>query len=204
MPTSNEDICNLALGYLGEHFITDIFRESNVERLCRLHLPQVRRCLLRMHAWNFAIMRVKLPASLLENTFGFEYRYALPSDYLQTLTVWQDSDMLMRIDKFKVEGEAILTDHEEAWLEYVADITCTDIWTVDFIECVSVQLAARLAIPLGAGIAKSTQLMQQLEQICLPRALTNNSWEDFSGENNPIEEMMRESPYIQKNNVYIT
>jgi len=196
-----EDVCNIALGHIGEWFITDITRESETERLCRLHLPQVRRSLLRLHPWNFAIMRVELPLSARENVFGFTHRYALPNDYLQLLTIWEDKENLYKIDKFKVEGQAIVTNREAAYLEYVADVSCTEIWTTDFVECVTLKLASRIAPQLGAGHHKAADLNQQLEQVAIPRALTNNSWEDQSAENNPLEQQLADSLYLRHNYV---
>ncbi|MDC0088167.1 hypothetical protein OAI07_01350 [Akkermansiaceae bacterium] len=198
---TNEDVCNLALGLIGEWYITDINRESQVERLCRLHLPQVRRTLLRLHPWNFAIKRAKLKQSDLENVFGFEYRHALPADYLQTITMWSDVENVLKIDKFKIEGEAVVSDDVDVYLEYVSDEICTTTWNTDFLECVRYKLAIAISSSLGAGHNKAAQLNQELEQIILPRSLTNNAWEDQSAENNPLEQQLRDSNYLRRHNV---
>lgn len=196
---SVEQVCNLALAHIGEWQIEDIYKDSQIERLCRLHLPQVRRSLLRLHPWNFAIRRVELPYSTQENVFGFTRRYSLPSDYLQLLTLSGDKEGCQRIDRFKVEGQAVLCDSPRAFLEYVADVSCSEFWSTDFIECVTYKLAARLANPLGAGRGKAGEMMQQLEQLVLSRSLTNNAWEDQSAENNPLEEMISNSNYVNQN-----
>ena len=197
---SIEQVANISLGHLGNWTTDDVYKDSNVERLIRLHFPQVRRTLLRQHPWNFAIQRVRLELSELSNSFGAIFRYALPSDYLQTITLWQDEESLYRLDKFKIEGQAVVTDAEEAWLEYVADISCTESWSPDFIEAFTLKLASKLAIPLGGSEGKAASLMQELEQVVMPRVELNNAWEDLSGENNPIEEIMRTSEILQRHN----
>jgi len=201
-PTEVEYL-NLALNKIGQWSETDITANSHIAQLYRLHAPMVRRELLREHAWNFAIKRVQLTNSTLTNVFGEEYRYALPSDYLQTIKLYEDEDGCYEIDKFKIEGGAVLIDCETAYLRYIADITCTTDWSTDFVACAVLKLAARLAVPLGEGRDRAAELIQELEQLTLPQAKLNNSWEDFSGENNPTQDRINNSTYVSQNNIYI-
>jgi hypothetical protein len=199
---SNEELCNLALAKIGEYTITDINASGRIESLCRRHLPQVRRELLRRHAWNFANARVELAISPVANAFGFEYRFALPTDYIQTLEVWADADMVCRIDKFDVEGKALLCDYEEAFLKYTSDVQNPEDWDTLFVKAVVLSLASELANNLGAE-AKVTGLIQELEQVVLPDAMTSNAWEDRSGVNNPTQDRIQQSVWTNQYNYTI-
>jgi hypothetical protein len=193
-----EDICNLALGRLGQFTITDLFEENNeTARLCRLHLPMVRRELMRMHAWCFAVTRLKLPESELGDPFGTEelHRFVLPCNHLQTLEIYGDAELLHRIDKFTREGLNIYCQFDEAYMIYIKDIVSPLEWDVDFIACVVVLLASRLAGPLGSS--EGPALLQELQQVTLQTAMLNNSYEDGSGENNPTDDRIRRSGWHQ-------
>lgn len=201
---TDEDVCNLALSHLGEYEIEDIYDASgNIERLCRLHFPISRRKLLRGHAWNFANRRIELVANDTAPTFGFSTAYDLPDDYLQTLGAWVDADATQRIDRFEIEANQLLANHETCFLEYVADITCANQWTTDFIDCLSLDLASRLATPLGAGSEKAQYLLTQLEQMSKPQSWINNAREDESGENNSLDDLVEGSNLVQANQTVI-
>ena len=194
----DEDICNLALGRLGQFQITDIFATNNeTARLCRLHLPMVRRDLMRSHAWCFAVTRLKLPESELGDPFGTEelHRFVLPCDHLQTLEIYADAELQHRIDKFTREGLNIYCEEPDAYMIYIKDITSPLEWDVDFIECVVVKLASRLAGPLGSSLGP--ELLEELHKVTLPTAMLNNSYEDGSGENNPTDDRIRRSGWYQ-------
>jgi hypothetical protein len=196
------DVCNLALSRIGLWQITDIMLDSEIERHCRLHLPQARRSLLRRHAWNFAIACPALVASPSAG-FGDMKRFTLPTDYLQALAVYEDIDRSCRIDAFKIERQSIFVQADTAFLEYVADMPDPIAWTADFLDCVVLKLAARLCVPLGASNNRSQELIQELEQIAFPEATLNNAWEDSSGENNPTAERIANSEYVRASQFYI-
>ena len=189
---------------MGEYTIEDIYdANGNIERLCRLHLPLSRRKIIRGHAWNFAERRVELTQNETDPAFGFLYAYDLPEDYLQHLIAWVDSDATIKIDKFSTQANQLLCNTESVYLEYVADVTCANQWTTDFIDCLSLDLASRLAVPLGAGADKANYLMTQLEQICKPQAWLNNGHEDASNENNTLEELVEGSNLVRANQTII-
>lgn len=192
------DVCNLALSRLGQYQIADIMLDSEIERHCRLHLPQARRSLLRRHAWNFATRGVNLVATVAVGFQGMK-RFTLPADYLQTLAVYTDADRSYQVDRFKIEGATIVVDSATAHLEYVADLINPANWTADFLECVVLKLAARLCVPIGGPRVRAQEFLQELEQITFPEATLNNAWEDSSGENNPTAERINQSEYIRAN-----
>lgn len=190
------EVCNIALSKIGQFQITDIFLDSETERHCRLHLPIVRRSLLRRHAWCFATKTAELVESAVPG-FGDWKRFDLPTDHLQTLALYEDEARGYRIDRFRREKQSIITPHSTVHLEYVADVADASLWDSDFLECVTLKLGSVLSIPLGQGPAKAQALLQELEQIALPQAQLNNAWEDGSGENHPTAQRIAQSGFVQ-------
>ena len=83
------DICNLALGHLGDtatiSSISPPEGSAQAEHCARFY-PIARDALLELHAWGFATKRVAL-ASLGSGWPEWQYCYALPSDALNVLAV---------------------------------------------------------------------------------------------------------------------
>ena len=81
--TSAVDVCNLALGELGNKPITKLTSPStNEEVICAKHYDNTRRAVLRSHIWNFAKFRMVLSRT---GTPAFEFtdQYLLPNDYIR-------------------------------------------------------------------------------------------------------------------------
>ena len=96
------DICNLALGHLGDTATVASIRppESSVQaQLCARFYPVARNALLEMGSWGFATRRVKLapvtnPALTIAqmvdpnaDTGTWQYAYALPAAVVNVLAV---------------------------------------------------------------------------------------------------------------------
>lgn len=66
---SKTDLCNLALGHLGATppFLADVDVDTTKEaQLCRQHVDNIRRALLRSFIWNFAKVRVTLTLDTID------------------------------------------------------------------------------------------------------------------------------------------
>lgn len=83
------DICNLALGHLGDNATVasiDPPEGSAQAEHCARFYPIARDSLLEMHFWNFCMRRVTLAA--LEATWPeWKYAYAVPSDALNLIAI---------------------------------------------------------------------------------------------------------------------
>lgn len=83
------DICNLALGHLGDTATVSSINppegSAQAEHCARFY-PIARDSLLEMHAWNFAMRRVAL-ARVACLWPEWDYAYALPSDVNNILSV---------------------------------------------------------------------------------------------------------------------
>ena len=80
MASSKIEICNLALGYLGEPPIADLDEKRPAAIYCKLYLGPAIAAVLREHPWNFAQAREKLaPVTKPEGWYNYSQAYALPN-----------------------------------------------------------------------------------------------------------------------------
>jgi hypothetical protein len=86
---SEVDICNLALGHLGDNATVASINPpegSAQAEHCSRFYPIARDSLLEMHYWNFCMRRVNLAP--VETTWPeWKYAYAVPSDALNIIAV---------------------------------------------------------------------------------------------------------------------
>lgn len=89
---SEVDICNLALGHLGDNATVASINPpegSAQAEHCKRFYPIARDTLLEMHNWNFAMRRVALtPVTMYWPEW--KYAYVLPSDVLNAIAVLPD------------------------------------------------------------------------------------------------------------------
>lgn len=155
MATSVIEICNNALLDLGEDVIMSLGDDSKAAGLCNHRWPALRDAVLRAHPWNCAMAQAELAAGTVAPLWKWEYKYALPSDFLRIIqVVGQDGE---EIPDWEIQGNIILCD-EEAPI-FVSFVRCeTDPRKYDALlsEALSARLAAALAYPLSG----STSLAQ--------------------------------------------
>lgn len=86
---SEIDICNLALGHLGDTATVSSIKPpegSAQSQHCARFYPIARDTLFEMHAWGFATKRSSL-AALTSSWPEWDYCYALPSDVANLLSI---------------------------------------------------------------------------------------------------------------------
>ena len=177
---SKVEICNYALQELGASFITSLTEDTKNARECNLRFDSVRRSLLRMSLWNFAIKRVDLSRETSTPAFNYSYQFALPSDFLKLvmtkneeqhqsfagatinpLTTVQDINTSYAIDKYRVEGKKLVSDSSEVSIIYVSDTENTGEWDSLFTELFTRLLTARIARKI-TGSAKESQIQMKI------------------------------------------
>lgn len=161
----NTEIINRALLKLGEEPISsENERPQGIS--FNLIYDDVRRSLLSMYVWRFAVKTADL-APLDEETETFRrYRFQMPGDLITVLSVGEMYKFPDLRDLKMSSGEryVILGDKIEACcnplpLTYVADIDDATKYPPQFREA----LAARLALELTTKIHKNLNLYQLLE-----------------------------------------
>ena len=178
--TSAVDICNLALGHLG-----DVANVSSISppdgsaqaAHCARFYPIARDTLLEQHPWNFAMRRSAL-AAVSGTIPEWDYVYAAPADLLTVVAVQGDeneddystryapADNVITAPtiaagqyvprRYTIELDAngsrvIRTDQESAQIRYVAKVTDTTKFSPTFIMALSWHLAGMLAGPIIKG-----------------------------------------------------
>lgn len=200
---SEVDICNLALGHLGDNATVaslDPPEGSAQAEHCARFYPIARDSLLELHAWNFATKRAQL-AELVNPWAQWQHAYAKPADCLQILAVIPPevlSDYTAVVgftparvpmlggeyipQQFVVEvnadgADVILTNQEDAVLRYTAQITDTTKFSPLFVMALTHHLASMLAGPVIKGDVGAAEGKRQtaLTQAYLAKAAASDS-----------------------------
>lgn len=141
-------ICNMALFHLGINKKITAFTDDTEEaRACELFYDAARQHVLSSFPWNFACKYVALAEVLDGDPQGFTYAYQLPSDGLTARKIFNESYATGEID-FKIVGQELWTDQEDAILEYTYDVEIENNFDAAFITALSHKLASDLAMPL--------------------------------------------------------
>lgn len=158
---SNADtvIANMALGFLGvSKPIANLESESSVEaQACRTYFDTARDECLRDYGWPFAT-KLKTLSSLEENPSDeWDEAYQEPSDCLKARRILsgtrndtQQSRVPYRIIRGD-SGNVILTDKEDAVLEYTFRHTEIEYWPADFKTAMALKLATYIVMIVTAG-----------------------------------------------------
>lgn len=200
---SDVDICNMALGLIGDTaLITNISPPdtSTQAQLCSKFYPIALRSTLEMHNWAFATRRSELTLVDLEHIeehathvheWGthcdcaeWEYFYELPRHFLKAIAVLphdgtddytQAQDFSVQLDNLGVPR--IYTDCEDAILLYTEYVVEPHRFPPLFQAAVAWHLASLLAGPIIRGDAGSAEAKrcQQMMQMYLAKAKQSDS-----------------------------
>lgn len=161
---SETDVINLGLRRIGATSIVSLTDGSTSANVAGDIYETLRDDLLASHPWNFATKRQELAQSVTEPAFEFDHAYALPSDWLRTVSV-HDNDaghgtILYRMEEINGQ-KSIVTSSDEVWLRYVYQVTDANFMTADFRSALAFVIARDLSIPL----ASSNTLHDQMEKM---------------------------------------
>lgn len=183
---SETQICNIALTRLGASTITSLDDATQSARVCKTMYGPTRDALLREHPWNFAIKRVALAQSTTTPAFEFSYQYSLPADCLRVIKLSEES-YSSGDPEYRVEGGFLLTNEGTVKIEYVAQITDTDLFDAQFSDCLSSRLAKEIAMTLTDNAQIAEQAAREYERKLsmargmdaregTPRAIVADAW----------------------------
>ena len=155
---SQVGIVNIALTSLGADRITAMSdNNENARRMTAIY-DSVLADVLRVHPWNFAIVRVALSQLTTTPAFGYDYEYQLPTACLRLIEVSDGTNVLT---DYKVEGRKLLTDYTTIYIKYIATVSDPNQYTSQFIFL----LAARLASELAYAITNNKTTAELATQI---------------------------------------
>ena len=168
--TTQTEICNKALGWLGAQRITslDIEEDSNEWLLCSENFDSLRDAVLEEREWTFAVTRKTLSPVTLEPVFGTENLFRKPSDCLRVLTVHDNSVIrssssssainpivstrgvheVSQVDGWFVEDDYIYAHTDIVYVRYNRRVSEVGKFSALFIETLAQRLAAEFSLPL--------------------------------------------------------
>ena len=195
------EIANNALSHLAAGRVVNILTDTDEKaRAINAVFDTVAKEVIRSHRWSCCIKRVKLeqlsPAPTTYQTFGYKYKYQLPSDSLRFLDLngepWSSKTL-----KFDINGKELHTDNAKAYIRYVAWVSDVTEWDVLLAEAVSVKLAMRIARRITKDGMSGEQLLGLYEGT-IANAIKVDALEVGGGENSPLERILETSPLVQQ------
>ncbi len=175
--SSDVGICNSALAKIGEvDFITSLTQNHKFAKLCNKFYAPIRLKLLRGHEWNFAIKRQKLAQSATTPISEFDFQYPFPAGWVRTVAV-HSNDAGVGTLEYRLEAQKVLTNANEVWMEFVADVTDANIMTADFREALADDIASQLAIPIAQSRTLKVELREAAKST-LRRAKSSDAIEN--------------------------
>ena len=185
-------ICNSALSKLGNNRINSLTEGTPAANLCLEQYGKLRDHLLRSHDWNFAASRVKLAQLSSTPGFGYDYQFALPSDWMRTISIHPGDSRRQHITDYATEstaaeGRVVRTDYADVYLRYVRKVEDPNVMEPAFREALAWRLAMELAVPLAksgslrdrmaAGFEDALAIAKSIDgQDDPPQGLPDGSW----------------------------
>lgn len=177
-------VANRALTKLGSARITSLDDDVKSARALKSMFDDVRDDELRANRWSFALKRTSLAALVSVPAFGYDYQYAVPSDFLkldmvndQFPTEVMDNYVTGELLDWVLEGNLILANIAAPLkLRYLARIEDPNAWDPNFREALACRLAAELAEDLTQSNQKR-QLAWEEYKMAVVRAVKSNAIE---------------------------
>lgn len=120
--------------------------------------PQVRDGVLRSHPWNCAIKRAVLSPNTSAPAFGWGNAFDLPGDCVRVLSIDEGGEET----DFAVEGGKILCNESVVYLRYVYRNENPATYDATLFRCMTLAMAAALAMPLRADSAIKQEKEREL------------------------------------------
>jgi len=172
---SEVDICNLALGHIGDAAeITSIAPPdgSTQAALCKKFYPIARDECLSDRDWGFARRRVLMSKLTADAPSGWSYWFTIPNPFLVARAVVAenyDTPTQYKIESDVTHGTVVLAEVDPAELWYTASIEDTSKFPAVFVHALSWLLASYLAFPI-TRVANVKQITGDLYMKILGKA----------------------------------
>lgn len=140
--SSPVEICNMGLGRIGEDTILSFDDDNKTSDFCRDNWESIRDSVLRDFAPPCAVKRLKLVRSVDAPSWGYDYQYVLPSDYLRLLEPSEEDGTV----KFEIEGGRLLCDLAgPLGIKYVFRQINTGAYDASLVEALVIRVSAEAA-----------------------------------------------------------
>jgi hypothetical protein len=148
------DVCNMALGMIGQNYITAIDDGTHTANQCKAFFEPARDACLRDHLWNFALKRQALAQNAVAPVSGWTYGYNLPADCLRVIELNGDNEL-----QWAIEDRVLVTNEPAAKIYYIAKLDPAD-WDALFLDAFTMLLASKLALAIAHDAAYSAAILK--------------------------------------------
>jgi len=168
--TSKVDLCNMALGHLGNYgTISNIDTPTNDKEITfALWYDISRQTFLKTVMPNFALARKVVAQVFTPAPFGldlgYQQAYEYPADCLKVLGIGEVKD---KENNYAIEGNLIWTDQAYITglpLRYIKDIEDVTMMSPEFKMTFSIFLASNAAIDITQDVNKANSLLKMLPE----------------------------------------
>lgn len=159
----------MAITHLGEDIVASPTEDAETVAKLNVVYDNLRRALLSLSQWRFAIKRVTISKDPTQTTYGELNRYAIPGDLIKPIppdrSIYED-------DRFKQEGSYLISRKDnDLNVRYIFDETREDKWSPLFLDAFSIALAAKVAYDITGSVSKEQALQERAERAIKKAAL---------------------------------
>lgn len=146
MVYTRETLCSKALILIGANGIAKMDEGSTEAEVCA-NIYELITYNLLCYPWSFALKQAKLARLQDTAEVGFKYLYALPTDFLMSISLCEEKTSGKSALTFKYMDGNLFTDAEKPVLTYVHKVK-EDAFPDYFASALVYKLAADFAMPL--------------------------------------------------------
>ena len=162
---TKDTVFNRALVFLTQDRITSSTDEKHTARLLSAIYDETVDYMLEQHPWSFAKDTTELAdAGATSDADGWTYKYALPVDFLNLVTI-NNTDPEDRLDQYyEIMGQELFCEESQVFLKYIRREDIVGRWTAKFMNAVAYALARDASATLAEGAARFEELNVKAEQ----------------------------------------
>jgi hypothetical protein len=151
-------ICNRALGRLGDATITDLSDGGKNAEYCGRFLPEAIEYVLGQYDFNFARRRIRLVPNTEKPAFGWREQFNFPVDCIRIVNVYGANGLIQgdaECVPYQVENGKILANTDELKIIYIARPDDPN----KMPEAVRTAISTHLAYLLSTALTSNEQLI---------------------------------------------
>lgn len=154
------ETCNLALNWLSARTINLLTENTEEARQCSANYEIALLATLEDREWTFAIKRVKLDTALAEApAFKWLYQFLVPSDFLQSIEVFDNPEGRGPEIQHAIEDNRIMANVPTIYMKYKFKQTDPNRMSSTFIQAHAALMASFMAMPLTSNTDLQATMM---------------------------------------------
>jgi hypothetical protein len=174
-----------SLGHLEERTITSLSEDREPRRVLDDYYDGVLAYCLEKGYWNFAMRAVQVDTSTsISPTFGYDYAFQKPSDWVRTYWVSTDESMDTPLNEYKDENGLWFANFDPLYIKYVSSDSAyggdLSIWPQSFADFVAFRLA-RMACKRVTGASSLLTELKRDEKKALANAASKDAMNEAPG-----------------------